>query len=212
MWKNQLELIAKEEPAAAKASTDEKEQNENSWLESQFEEIHAIKENQLLLIGEINFPFQIELIELYESIYHLILMKHDKILTSVSSYSEPKDIYHLLLREFRMDYLPGKAFWLNAPPTSSLGQQKKVTEPVKSSSTGPQTLGKLQSNAPVDPNNNILKKLGLKTESKSLIVECLPQPQSSIKSIHYSYQIWVQRLLNPLQCGNVSLPLLFHLE
>lgn len=70
----------------AEKEGEEGEEEELSRLEQQFEAIQAMKEQQLLLIGEINFPHQIELVQLYESVFHLLLLKHDKILQTCPSY------------------------------------------------------------------------------------------------------------------------------
>lgn len=113
-----------------------------------------------------------------------------------------------MLREFRFDFLPGKCFWLNTPtstttasaasiPINNIGVKASV--PV-SSSTNVNSNG-ANSTHPEKGANSILKKLGMKSDSKSLIIELLPVPQNQVKLTNYSYQIWIQRLLNPLSCS-----------
>jgi hypothetical protein len=196
-------------------SRDNKEKDEEfQRLEQQFEEMQLMKENQLILIGEINFPLSIELKDLYDCISHLLTIKKDKLSSLLTNYEEPKDINHLLLKEFRNDVcLPGKPFWLTSSTSSS------TTAPLSSSGSTSSTgvLNKKVSGkaSNVDSSgssqNNILKKLGIKSDSKSLVIEILSSPQQQIKAL-YSSQVWVQRLLNPNDCDKVSYFFVFCFE
>jgi hypothetical protein len=198
-------------------SRDNKETNEEfQRLEQQFEEIQLLKENSLILIGEINFPLSVEVKDLYDCISHLLTIKKEKLSSLLTNYEEPKDINHLLLKEFRHDiYLPGKPFWLSSSvssTSSSSSSTTAVSSSISASSTGNlnrKGASKTSNSdsaaaAAASSQNNILKKLGIKSDSKSLVIEILSSPQQQVKSIQYSSQVWVQRLLNPNNCDKVS--------
>jgi hypothetical protein len=213
LWKNSSGLPLP--LPVEKTGLSELSKSEEPSLEKQFEEITALKEDQLLLIGEINFPISIELVDLYQSVHHLIKFKREKILQTIPLYEEPKDMSHILLREFLSDHcLPGKCFWLNTTSASTSGTNQPPSKKAnvlttKNTAVTPQKASNpvnstAMKNQQSDSNNTIFRKTGLKSDSKSLIVECLSQPQSQIKSMNYNYQVWIQRLINPLSCGNVS--------
>lgn len=71
----------------------DKEKDEISKLEAKLVEVQTMKESQLLLIGEINFPYTIEVLQLYESVYNLLLFKNEKIMQSIASYQGKCCIY-----------------------------------------------------------------------------------------------------------------------
>jgi hypothetical protein len=195
-------------------SRENKEKDEEfQRLEQQFEEMQLMKENQLILIGEINFPLSIELKDLYDCIAHLLMIKKDKLSSLLTNYEEPKDINHLLLKEFRNDVcLPGKPFWLTSSTSSSTTTALSSSGSTSSTVLNKKVSGKASNaDSAVSSQNNILKKLGIKSDSKSLVIEILSSPQQQIKAL-YSSQVWVQRLLNPNDCDKVSYFFVFCFE
>jgi hypothetical protein len=97
----------------------------------------------------------------------------------------------LLLREMRPDTLPGKCFWM-VDSTHSVS-----TTP--SSTAAPATPGDVNSKLFGSSGlaNTPLKKLSLKTERGSIVVQLLPRSQIYERSSSGSIRIWAQRLLNP---------------
>ena len=97
-----------------------------------------------------------------------------------------------LLRELRIDLLPGRSYWTCEAPSASTASTDlfaigRKSAPVANASGG---------GAAGSGGANSLKKLGLRGE-RGLVVELLKDSQVKVRPPAGAFRVWTQELLNP---------------
>lgn len=111
---------------------------------------------------------------------------------------------HMLLRELRLDFLPGRSFWTCDIPSSqpSGGGMSGLISQIGTKGGGAASLG--STGVSGSAANSTLRRLNLRG-SKPLVVELLPNSQKVMRPPCGAFRVWAQQLMNPGEAAEVCM-------